>query len=124
MHKNDNVNILKDLRARAGISQHQLARWTGVSFSLIQKLESGKRDFNKVSLETIFKFAVIFQVPMEIFVDSDNIEMDSPLYEEYHNYIMPDIRMCYDKKFKVQVKKLKQKESNSYEYIVWDMIDE
>lgn len=60
---------------------------------------------------------------MEVFVDSENIEMDSPLYEEYYYYIMPDIRMCYDKKFKVQVKKLKQKESNSYEYIVWDMID-
>lgn len=89
------MNMLKYLREQAGISQNQLAMWSGVSSSMIRKLETGKRDINKVSLETIFKFAVIFQVPLEYFVEINRIQLKSA-YKEYYSEVMQNLYQCYD----------------------------
>lgn len=88
------MNTLKFFREEAGISQSQLAIRSGVSLSLIKKLESGKRSLNKTSLEIIYKFAVILQIPMEYFVDTTQVQLKSS-YKEYFGDVMDRIFLCY-----------------------------
>lgn len=78
----------------AGMSQEQLANRANVSKSMIKKLESGKRRFNKVALETIFKFAVIFEVPMEYFVETSEIDINIK-YIDYFLEVMEEISTFY-----------------------------
>lgn len=42
--------LLQLARTKAGLSQSQLAERTGLSLSLISKVENGKRDLGKASL--------------------------------------------------------------------------
>lgn len=88
------MNILRVLREEAGISQSQLAMRSGVSLSTIKKLESGERSINKASLETVYKFAVIFQVPIEYFVEYDKVPLKK-IYKEYFRDVMENIDECY-----------------------------
>lgn len=114
--------ILKDIREQAGISQNQLAQWSGVSASLIQKLENGQRSMNKVSLEIAYKFAVILQTPVEVFINVDSIPLN-PTYKEYHEEIMSDILLCYEKKLRAQYVKYTEEdedgELHTYGHIEW-----
>lgn len=95
MCQNFTMNILKTLREEAGISQSQLAMRSGVSISTIKKLESGERSINKVSLEMVCKFAVIFQVPIEYFVEYDKISLKN-VYKQYFRDVMENIDECYN----------------------------
>lgn len=53
---------VREARKRRGLTQRELARLSGVSLSLIRKLEQGDYD-NGVRLETVRKMAVTLQVP-------------------------------------------------------------
>lgn len=88
------MNILKEIREEKNISQSQLAMWSGVSKSMIKKLETDKRNLNKISLEMAYKFAVILQVPMEYFIDSSEIELNQN-YIDYFDEVMENIVQCY-----------------------------
>jgi transcriptional regulator with XRE-family HTH domain len=52
---------VRDVRKRRGLSQRQLADLSGVSVSLIRKLEQG--DYGNVRLETLHKLGVALRVP-------------------------------------------------------------
>lgn len=67
--------MLKYLRENAGISQQQLQKMTGISLSMIKKLESGERNLNKLSLEKAFLLAMTLKVPLEMLIDEGTIEL-------------------------------------------------
>ena len=52
---------LRESRKRRGLSQRELARQSGVSISLIRKLEQGERQDTRT--ETLRKLAVVLGVP-------------------------------------------------------------
>src|ERR1022692_634833 len=52
---------IRDIRKRRGLTQRALAESSGVSLSLIKKLEQG--DYGDVRLETLHKLAVTLRVP-------------------------------------------------------------
>lgn len=85
---------LQELREDTGISQQQLALWTGLSLSAIKKLEAGKRDLNKISLETAFKLAVVLKVPIEFLVDPSDVKLNKK-YVEYYKEVMDQVYDCY-----------------------------
>lgn len=60
-HQTTTGGRLRDVRKRRGISQRQLADLSGVSISLIRKLEQG--DYGTVRLETLHKLAVTLRIP-------------------------------------------------------------
>lgn len=53
---------LREARKRRGLTQRELARQSGVSLSLIRKLEQGDYE-NGLRLETVRKMAVALSVP-------------------------------------------------------------
>lgn len=53
---------IRDARKRRGLTQRELARLSGVSVSLVRKLEQGDYD-NGLRLETVRKMAVVLSVP-------------------------------------------------------------
>lgn len=57
---------LTDVRKRRGWSQRELARTSGVSLSLIRKIEQGERD--NMRLETLRRLAMALKVPTSSFV--------------------------------------------------------
>ena len=80
----ENVNMLKELRDRVGISQRQLQKMTGISLSMIKKLESGERKINKLSLEKAFLLAMTLRVPLEMLIDEELIELKRSQEDFYH----------------------------------------
>src|SRR5713226_8279365 len=52
---------IRDIRKRRGITQRALADRSGVSLSLIKKVEQG--DYGEIRLETLHKIAVTLRVP-------------------------------------------------------------
>ncbi|MEK8172244.1 helix-turn-helix transcriptional regulator [Streptomyces sp. M19] len=52
---------IKDVRKRRGLSQSELSKASGVSVSIIKKLEQGER--KSARLETLRKLAVALRVP-------------------------------------------------------------
>jgi len=52
---------IRDIRKRRGLPQRALAESSGVSLSLIKKLEQG--DYGDVQLETLHKLAVTLRYP-------------------------------------------------------------
>jgi len=52
---------VRDVRKRRGLSQRALAESSGVSLSLIKKLEQG--DYGRIRLETLHKLAITLRVP-------------------------------------------------------------
>lgn len=62
---------LREARKRRGLTQRELARQSGVSVSLIRKLEQGDYD-NGVRLETVRKMAVALGVPTSALAFSGN----------------------------------------------------
>ncbi len=63
---------VREARKRRGLTQRELARLSGVSVSLIRKLEQGDYD-NGVRLETVRKMAVALQVPTSALATSSSV---------------------------------------------------
>lgn len=71
---------LKRIRKNQKITQRELAELTGISFSMISKLESGEQA--NPSLETISKIAGVLKVqPFELLTNLD-LEKIRPIVEE------------------------------------------
>lgn len=71
------MNNLQKIRKLRGLSQNGLVIRSGVSRSLITKYESGERNINKVSVDTVYKLAKALNCSMEDIIDlldSDTIE--------------------------------------------------
>lgn len=71
---------LKRIRKEQKITQRELAKLTGISFSMISKLESGEQA--NPSLETITKIADVLKVqPFELLTNRD-LEKIRPIVEQ------------------------------------------
>lgn len=71
---------LKRIRKEQKITQRKLAELTGISFSMISKLESGEQA--NPSLETISKIANVLKVqPFELLTNLD-LEKIHPIVEQ------------------------------------------
>jgi transcriptional regulator with XRE-family HTH domain len=71
------MNNLQKIRKLRGLSQNGLVIRSGVSRSLITKYESGERNINKASVDTVYKLAKALNCSMEDIIDlldSDTIE--------------------------------------------------
>jgi transcriptional regulator with XRE-family HTH domain len=68
---------LRGARKRRGLTQHELARSSGVSVSLIRKLEQGDYD-NGVRLETVHKLAVPLGVPTSALLTGPDAPVANP----------------------------------------------
>lgn len=51
------VNNLKLIRIKAGLTQKELAKKSGVNFRMIQHYEQGDKDLNRAAVETVIKLA-------------------------------------------------------------------
>lgn len=60
-----NENVLSIARARAGLSQSQLAKASGVSIKAIQKYESGERSLERAEAGNVKKLAAALGIRME-----------------------------------------------------------
>lgn len=61
----DKKNNLNKIRKNKGYSQSKLAELSGVNIRLIQKYESGERNFKKAQVQTAIKIAIALQVTVE-----------------------------------------------------------
>ncbi len=71
------MNNLQKIRKLRGLSQNGLVIRSGVSRSLITKYESGERNINKASVDTVYKLAKALNCSIEDIIDvsdSDTIE--------------------------------------------------
>lgn len=71
------MNNLQKTRKLRGLSQNGLVIRSGVSRSLITKYESGERNINKASVDTVYKLAKALNCNIEDIIDvseSDTIE--------------------------------------------------
>ena len=71
------MNNLQKIRKLRGLSQNGLVIRSGVSRSLITKYESGERNINKASVDTIYKLAISLNCSIEDIIDvsdSDTLE--------------------------------------------------
>lgn len=63
------LNNLSKIRKNKGYTQAKLAEISGVNIRMIQKYESGERDFKKALVQTAFKIADALEVTVdELFV--------------------------------------------------------
>lgn len=63
------LNNLSKIRRNKGYSQSKLAELSGVNIRMIQKYESGERDFKKALVQTAIKIADALQVTLdELFI--------------------------------------------------------
>ena len=51
------MNNLKLIRIKAGLTQAELSRKSGVNFRMIQHYEQGDKDLKKAAAETVVKLA-------------------------------------------------------------------
>ena len=71
------MNNLQKIRKLRGLSQNGLVIRSAVSRSLITKYESGERNINKASVDTIYKLAKALNCSIEDIIDvsdSDTLE--------------------------------------------------
>nr|WP_312576114.1 helix-turn-helix transcriptional regulator [Sedimentibacter sp.] len=59
------LNNLAKIRKNKGYSQSKLAELSGVNIRMIQKYESGERDFKKALVQTAIKIADALQVTLD-----------------------------------------------------------
>lgn len=59
------LNNLAKLRKRKGYTQSKLAELSGVNIRMIQKYESGERDFKKALVQTAIKIADALEVALD-----------------------------------------------------------
>lgn len=71
-YKNDR---LKKAREARGLSQHQLADKTGISFRVLQNYEQGVRDLNGAKLLTLLKLCNALECKLaDIITDEETLE--------------------------------------------------
>ena len=68
---------LASVRKRRGLTQKELARTSGVSLSLVRKVEQG--DHDSVRLETARKLAVALKVPTTVLMTNSDRETPDPV---------------------------------------------
>lgn len=65
--------MLSETRKKKGLSQAELARITGISLRTIQSYESGVRDINKASAQTVYLLAQALGTSIENLLHSERI---------------------------------------------------
>ncbi|OZS73295.1 XRE family transcriptional regulator [Providencia rettgeri] len=63
-------NKIKQLRKEKGLTGEDLARCIGVSQQQVSRYEQG---INCVNVDLLAKLSELFQVPVKIFIPSDNV---------------------------------------------------
>lgn len=67
---------LKTMREKAGMSQSQLAKATGIQYRTLQYYEQGKMDFDHARMDKIISAALVLKCGIEDLVeDSKMIDM-------------------------------------------------
>lgn len=74
MRREYTMNNLQRIRKMRGLSQNGLVIRSGVSRSLITKYESGERNINKASADTIYKLSQALNCSMEDIIEETDIE--------------------------------------------------
>src|SRR5713226_7693292 len=69
---------IASVRKRCGLTQRELAEASGLSVSLIRKLEQGERDDGGIRLETAHKLAITLRVPTSTLVTEPDAPVSSP----------------------------------------------
>lgn len=80
------MSKLAEIRKKKLLSQNDLVRLSGVSRSLVTKYETGERDINKASGETLLKLAAALTCNIEdILENMEEIKMErlQKLYNEW-----------------------------------------
>lgn len=65
---------LQEERVKAGFSQGQLAKASGVNKGMIQKYEIGYRDINGASIETLCKLATTIGCRISDIITDENVK--------------------------------------------------
>lgn len=65
--------MLSEARKKKGLSQAELARITGISLRTIQAYESGVRDVNKASAQTVYLLAQALGTSIENLLQTERI---------------------------------------------------
>ena len=65
------MSNLKSLRTKAGMSQSQLAKSSGVTLRMIQHYEQGFKDINKAQALTVWKLAQALGCRIEDILEFD-----------------------------------------------------
>ena len=68
------MSKLAEIRKSKYLSQNELVRVSGVSRSVITKYESGERDINKASGETLLKLATALSCKIEDLLERKDIK--------------------------------------------------
>lgn len=77
------MSKLAEIRKSKYLSQNDLVRASGVSRSLITKYESGERDINKASGETLLKLATALSCKIEDLLERKEEIMKDVLFNVY-----------------------------------------
>ena len=67
------LSKLAEIRRVQGLSQNDLIRLSGVSRSSLTKYESGEKNINKATGETLFKLAKVLNCKMEDLLEFNDI---------------------------------------------------
>ncbi|MCX3071369.1 helix-turn-helix domain-containing protein [Providencia stuartii] len=63
-------NKLKELRKKNGLTEKELGTYLGISQQQVSRYERG---INCVNVDLLAKLSELFQVPVKIFIPSDNV---------------------------------------------------
>ena len=77
------MSKLAELRKKKHLSQNDLVKASGVSRSVILKYESGERDINKASGETLLKIATVLNCKIEDLLERKEEIMKDVLFNIY-----------------------------------------
>ena len=80
------MSKLAEIRKSKYLSQNDLVRASGVSRSLITKYESGERDINKASGETLLKLATALSCKIEDLLERKEEIMKDVLFNVYYEW--------------------------------------
>jgi len=83
---------LQELRERAGFSQSGLAKATGISYSLIIKIEQGQKRIGGMSGERLYKLALALNCRIEDFLDTDNLAREVATTKNYSGLVWKNLR--------------------------------
>lgn len=80
------MSKLAEVRKKKCLSQDDLFAVSGVSRSVIRKYESGERDINKASGETLLKLATALQCRMEDILEREKDIVEDVLFNIYKDW--------------------------------------
>lgn len=90
---------IKEQRKHSGLSQEKVAELVGVSRQAVTKWETGQ---SAPSTENLFKLAEIFGTTVDMLLDSDKQENDSPAEQIYYLYKMEKAKKVVERRAKRQ----------------------